>query len=653
MRERPSLLVALLPAALGVLLALSKQGERTVDDAFILFRYAENLANGQGATFNPGERVEGHSSLAFVLALAAGYAGGLPCVLTSNLLNLLGVAMACGGAALVARELLPSPLLPARRALDASTCLVAGLLAATSDGLVNWGLLGLETAFAAGLTAAALARRLAEDRTGAGPWLSGALFGLLGITRPEAPMSYLLTAVGALLAGGSVPREVRRASLAVGLPAAQVAFRLAYYGELLPNTFHAKIWSGWDRYERGLAYVAEALLGRGQEGAAWRAPLLLAALAGLLLIRPLRTVATVLLVAAGGIAFGVYSGGDYYTSHRFLVPTSPALFALLAAGAGRAVRALPGGVAILIALGAATSAAAPGFGSWRAYASPPAALPARIAENVARLAIPSETVQVKVGRFLGKQLPPAATLTVGDCGRIPYFSRLRVVDSLGLMDPVVARSPGKVNEKLAAGYLIERATDYALLRQAPLDRYPEAGGLRIDHLLIHDPRFHATRRLAAWFPFGRHALYLFARETEVVDLAAQLSSGDAVAGGEVRAGTGSARLPPEQLRALAALLDAHPFEMLPDDDAARLFRYLWAFPTVELAAGSRITWHVAQPCRMELGLDAGSSVDVRQGAQVRRLAGPALLLGISLDAGEVVVEGRRPSRLLVPRLVRR
>ena len=37
-------------------------GVCTQDDAFISFRYAENLANGQGLVFNPGERVEGYSN---------------------------------------------------------------------------------------------------------------------------------------------------------------------------------------------------------------------------------------------------------------------------------------------------------------------------------------------------------------------------------------------------------------------------------------------------------------------------------------------------------------------------------------------------------------------------------------------------------------
>src|SRR5262249_43827913 len=43
-----------------------------VDDAFISFRYALNLARGQGLVFNPGERVEGYTNFLWTVLLAAG-----------------------------------------------------------------------------------------------------------------------------------------------------------------------------------------------------------------------------------------------------------------------------------------------------------------------------------------------------------------------------------------------------------------------------------------------------------------------------------------------------------------------------------------------------------------------------------------------------
>jgi len=47
------------------------QPPNTVDDAYITFRYARNLANGVGFVYNAGERVLGTTTPAYTLLLAA------------------------------------------------------------------------------------------------------------------------------------------------------------------------------------------------------------------------------------------------------------------------------------------------------------------------------------------------------------------------------------------------------------------------------------------------------------------------------------------------------------------------------------------------------------------------------------------------------
>src|SRR5437762_4452372 len=49
-----------------------------VDDAFIVYRYAANVARGEGFVFNPGERVEGVTCFLWALALVPAAALGLP-----------------------------------------------------------------------------------------------------------------------------------------------------------------------------------------------------------------------------------------------------------------------------------------------------------------------------------------------------------------------------------------------------------------------------------------------------------------------------------------------------------------------------------------------------------------------------------------------
>src|SRR5206468_5817414 len=67
-------LVAILAAALLAQLWASLGS--TQDDAFISYRYARNLAEGNGLVYNSGERVEGYTNFLWTVLLAALTAAG-------------------------------------------------------------------------------------------------------------------------------------------------------------------------------------------------------------------------------------------------------------------------------------------------------------------------------------------------------------------------------------------------------------------------------------------------------------------------------------------------------------------------------------------------------------------------------------------------
>src|SRR5687767_454301 len=58
--------------AIGYFFADNSVVHTPIDDAFIFYRYAVNLANGEGLVFNIGERVEGITSLLWTLLVAGG-----------------------------------------------------------------------------------------------------------------------------------------------------------------------------------------------------------------------------------------------------------------------------------------------------------------------------------------------------------------------------------------------------------------------------------------------------------------------------------------------------------------------------------------------------------------------------------------------------
>ena len=235
------------------------------DDAFISFRYARNLSHGHGLVFNPGgERVEGYTNLLWVLILAAFNALGLAPEKVATVLSLAATAALF---ALVVRFVWTR----APRGQPWVALLPALFLASTRSFAV-WASSGLETRLFELLLVAGLFRLVAEvealdesrpPRFALSPWL----FGLAALTRPDGAL------IGgcALAASGGYrwwkTRQIPVGYLATWWPlgaivGANLAFRLAYYGEWLPNTYYAKV-GGQFSWARGMRYLAAFALEYG------------------------------------------------------------------------------------------------------------------------------------------------------------------------------------------------------------------------------------------------------------------------------------------------------------------------------------------------------------------------------------------------------
>ena len=271
----------------------------TCDDAFISFRYARNLLRGQGLVFNPGEAVEGYTNFLWTLGVSLGMGLGIDPIDWSHAWGLLSwLAVGVGLAGLAWR----SGRLPV--AAVAWAAFPYGRVFATS---------GLETmGFTALATGAVLLGVSARSRQGA--LVAGVLASMALLTRPEGAL--VVAAVGAVVTWRS-----RHLLVAVALPVAVLvlpwlAFKLYFYGELLPNTYYAKAGAG-PRWGDGLAYLGlffgvNGVLGLGLLG--W--------------LMPDRRDRVGQVVVVGFLA--VYfvhiarAGGDFMYA-RFLVPLVPLL----------------------------------------------------------------------------------------------------------------------------------------------------------------------------------------------------------------------------------------------------------------------------------------------------------------------------------------
>src|SRR4051812_46213192 len=67
---RPDLAI-IVGIILLALIARALPGPRTIDDAFITFRYSRNIVEGQGFVYNPGSQVLGTTTPLFTVLMAA------------------------------------------------------------------------------------------------------------------------------------------------------------------------------------------------------------------------------------------------------------------------------------------------------------------------------------------------------------------------------------------------------------------------------------------------------------------------------------------------------------------------------------------------------------------------------------------------------
>ena len=436
------------------------------DDAFIIFRYADQLVRGHGLTWNPGEWVEGYSSFLWTILMAVSLRLGVAPELSSNALGIL-----CGAAVLAIAHSLARK--PGGLGLF-GTYLFVGSLAA-SRSFAAWCTGGLETMAFTLLVFAGLARFLAErEREHARPW-SGLLLALACLTRPEGPLFALgagLVLLVDVARGKCRPvRVVAWGAPVVLLVGAHVLWRHAAYGYWLPNTFYAKVGGAW--LEQSLAYLS---LFHEDYRFGWFLPLAAVAVA---VRRDARSLLFGGLLAAY-LGYVLYIGGDRF-EFRFLVVVLPMAAWLVVDG----IRFVARGAGALAGKGAGRAAAgllgvlffaSTLHGSWR-----PEARETRhdVASIDAIEAYAAHRIQQgkRVRRLIDSGAVPADLLIcVASAGALPYYSRLPVVDVRGLNDEFVAHMPITERTKIAhehaapMSYLKQRDVIAFVFRSFVVDR---------------------------------------------------------------------------------------------------------------------------------------------------------------------------------------
>ena len=427
--------------------------EWTEDDAYISFRYARSLANGDGLVFNPGERVEGYSNFAWVLMSAAALRAGLDPVAVAKVVGLLAGALSVLLSWKLAQRLVPQAGLAA---------LVAPYYLAISPVLVQHAVNGLESGFFAFLLVSATLLATGGASLPRRALLLLVLL-LLSLARPEGPLLALLllglrSAFAWDRAGepAAAPRRAAGVDIALyaALYGAYFVWRWTYFGAPFPNTFYAKVNGGVHGLIDGVQYSLDFMRDAG-------GGLFLAlSLVPLILSRARRGYWLALAVLVAYVSFVVISGGDWMYHSRFYAHVLPVLAALIAAGADVLLaQPLPGTVraaAVYASMALVLLATSMSIGNTEL--------------GIARLVLPairghnylSQNYE-ELGRWFHDNTAPGTSIAISDVGAVGYFSERHILDMFGLIDPHIARLRGRMHYKADPKYVLSRRPAYIVL----------------------------------------------------------------------------------------------------------------------------------------------------------------------------------------------
>ncbi|MEV7093164.1 hypothetical protein AB0M80_09960 [Amycolatopsis sp. NPDC051045] len=532
------------------------------EDALVTFRYAQNIADGNGPVFNPGERVEGYTNFLWLVLIALpraafgadvrtaavgfGVLAALGCVLLSCFLANRIVA----GAASRGAE--PRPAIG----------VAAAVLTASAGGLAVYGASGSEVPLFV-LLVLAVGYALAARR----PVVAGVLVAFAVMTSPEGLVVALLA--GLWLVAAALRRKhswwapVGYVLGALVFLVPRLAWRATFYQHFLPAPLAAKLGgplaaqlaAGWP-YLSGFALAHQGFLLLGlvaavalllrrtdpafggfrvaEPPARGEGPVGTAAFGGFRVAEPpargegpvgTATEARALLwllfaTAAGLAAAAVLIGGDPGPSWRLLAPVPP-LLAVAAAG-------VYGVLTVAVA-----GKPSPQPKSWPAGTRLVPVTAGGLAGIAVLVSVFSPemldrvrdwhshgTELAEIGGWLGDYLPPGSVVSAAAPGALAaHGGQLLIIDVLGRTDDHIARD-GRHDGGIATDY------DYVVNGRRPTVAVPADGGYADRQHCAIDPVYAGKYEVATFRRVGTpYWVTVYPRAEQAKVLVADLDQG--------------------------------------------------------------------------------------------------------------------------------
>ena len=406
------------------------------DDSYITYRYARNLAEGQGLVFNAGERTNSASSFLYTVSLAV--LSLIPILSIPSWGIMIGVVS-------IALTISASLFLAARLRVPAIASLVALVPLLIYPEFAYWSFSGMETALFIAAMSAFLALFLAQSGVGKIPVWTLAVSGSIAVLiRPEA----ILIIAPALLAeavlakrDGSWSRFLYIAGSTIASAAALFTFYWAYYGHISSDAL---------AYKRIYPYYQQTVV-QGLEGltafALEHVWLFTVSLFGLIVGMALMSRSSERLVRAwslpGSILIAslltVIGPRADYSRYYFMLLTAPLVIAATW-GFGETLKALRAVSAKGERWRVARSLGLGAVGIWILALA--VDMPPRFSGFVTSVTpgLEIQSARIDAGRHLEEQSGPRGTVLSGDLGAIAFYNPSNKYLDQGLVTPSVVDS---------------------------------------------------------------------------------------------------------------------------------------------------------------------------------------------------------------------
>ena len=478
---------------------------RTIDDAFITFRYARNLVAGAGFVYNLGVPVDAATTQIYTLLLA-----GLAAITRSGnypwlalLVNSLADALTC--ALLVAL----GHRLTGRLAVG----LAAALLWAIAPMSVTFAIGGMETSVCIlGLTFTTWAYVTHRPR-----WaLVAAALTLL--TRPDAALLIAPLLLDLLWRSWRARRwPWVEAGLFVGVLAPWVVFATLYFGSPLPHSLAAKALAYRLQpteaavrllQHYGTPFFEDALLGRLWPLVGIALYLALGLIGGRAMVR---REPRAWLVAVYPWLYGVvFAVANPLIFRWYLAPPLPSYYLSILAGLSTLAHDVARGVRLptwAARAGWGLPALAAGALLLNGWTLRPDHGPQAPAPRMAWHQL--ELYYTRLGQDLAPHVTPHTVIAAGDVGALGYYSQAHILDTVGLMSPAASAyyplpaDQYVINYAVPARLILDHRPDWVVLL--------EVYGRRS---LLPDADFQAAYQLEQTVPtdiYGSNGLLVYQR----------------------------------------------------------------------------------------------------------------------------------------------